>query len=169
MTEARPGLVLAPCIAGVAQLVEHHLAKVDVESSSLFARSILETLGKPGVSAFTASTQRPDRAACGGRDAHWEKAPPARLWRSQACPLTPPCGSEPSIARGVVPVVPAGSREPHSSPLGLGRTSRSRASVRSFLASGGERASSPSEADTLVGRCSVLRHGEINTRAPLAA
>ena len=26
--------------AGVAQLVEHHLAKVDVESSSLFARSI---------------------------------------------------------------------------------------------------------------------------------
>ena len=27
--------------AGVAQLVEHHLAKVDVESSSLFARSIL--------------------------------------------------------------------------------------------------------------------------------
>ena len=34
-------LVLAPCFAGVAQLVEHHLAKVDVESSSLFARSIL--------------------------------------------------------------------------------------------------------------------------------
>ena len=32
------------CSAGVAQLVEHHLAKVDVESSSLFARSIL---GKP--------------------------------------------------------------------------------------------------------------------------
>src|SRR5690606_35224691 len=27
-------------LAGVAQLVEHHLAKVDVESSSLFARSI---------------------------------------------------------------------------------------------------------------------------------
>ena len=33
-------LLLAPCSAGVAQLVEHHLAKVDVESSSLFARSI---------------------------------------------------------------------------------------------------------------------------------
>ncbi len=32
--------------AGVAQLVEHHLAKVDVESSSLFARSIFKT-GKP--------------------------------------------------------------------------------------------------------------------------
>src|SRR5579863_1145776 len=29
-----------PSLAGVAQLVEHHLAKVDVESSSLFARSI---------------------------------------------------------------------------------------------------------------------------------
>jgi hypothetical protein len=29
-------------LAGVAQLVEHHLAKVDVESSSLFARSISE-------------------------------------------------------------------------------------------------------------------------------
>ena len=27
-------------IAGVAQLVEHHLAKVDVDSSNLFARSI---------------------------------------------------------------------------------------------------------------------------------
>ena len=34
--------------AGVAQLVEHHLAKVDVESSSLFARSILR---KPLVSS----------------------------------------------------------------------------------------------------------------------
>ena len=35
-----------PCYAGVAQLVEHHLAKVDVESSSLFARSIFgETAG----------------------------------------------------------------------------------------------------------------------------
>ena len=27
-------------VASVAQLVEHHLAKVDVESSNLFARSI---------------------------------------------------------------------------------------------------------------------------------
>lgn len=42
LTDAGPGLVLAPCFAGVAQLVEHHLAKVDVESSSLFARSIFE-------------------------------------------------------------------------------------------------------------------------------
>ena len=41
LTEAEAGLLLAPCFAGVAQLVEHHLAKVDVESSSLFARSIL--------------------------------------------------------------------------------------------------------------------------------
>ena len=41
LTEAEGGLLLAPCFAGVAQLVEHHLAKVDVESSSLFARSIL--------------------------------------------------------------------------------------------------------------------------------
>lgn len=29
-------------VASVAQLVEHHLAKVDVESSSLFARSIVK-------------------------------------------------------------------------------------------------------------------------------
>ena len=29
-----------PIVAGVAQLVEHHLAKVAVESSNLFARSI---------------------------------------------------------------------------------------------------------------------------------
>ena len=28
------------CFAGVAQLVEHHLAKVDVEGSNPFARSI---------------------------------------------------------------------------------------------------------------------------------
>jgi hypothetical protein len=33
-----------PSFAGVAQLVEHYLAKVDVESSNLFARS---TLGPP--------------------------------------------------------------------------------------------------------------------------
>jgi hypothetical protein len=32
--------ILRLSLAGVAQLVEHHLAKVDVESSSLFARSI---------------------------------------------------------------------------------------------------------------------------------
>ena len=36
-----PGRILRLSHAGVAQLVEHHLAKVDVESSSLFARSIL--------------------------------------------------------------------------------------------------------------------------------
>lgn len=41
LTEERRRLLLTPCFAGVAQLVEHHLAKVDVESSSLFARSIL--------------------------------------------------------------------------------------------------------------------------------
>ena len=28
------------CFAGVAQLVEHHLAKVDVEGSNPFARSM---------------------------------------------------------------------------------------------------------------------------------
>jgi hypothetical protein len=33
--------------AGVAQLVEHHLAKVDVESSSLFARSIFQKTPAP--------------------------------------------------------------------------------------------------------------------------
>ena len=31
-------------LASVAQLVEHHLAKVDVESSNLFARSIYKPL-----------------------------------------------------------------------------------------------------------------------------
>jgi hypothetical protein len=35
-----PDSTSASPLAGVAQLVEHHLAKVDVESSSLFARSI---------------------------------------------------------------------------------------------------------------------------------
>jgi hypothetical protein len=32
--------------AGVAQLVEHHLAKVDVEGSNPFARSNFLTVGK---------------------------------------------------------------------------------------------------------------------------
>ena len=38
---AKPVFFSPSSSAGVAQLVEHHLAKVDVESSSLFARSIL--------------------------------------------------------------------------------------------------------------------------------
>ena len=33
-------------LAGVAQLVEHHLAKVDVEGSNPFARSTLPAFGK---------------------------------------------------------------------------------------------------------------------------
>ena len=33
-------------VAGVAQLVEHHLAKVDVEGSNPFARSNLPAFGK---------------------------------------------------------------------------------------------------------------------------
>ena len=37
---AKPVFFSPSSSAGVAQLVEHHLAKVDVESSSLFARSI---------------------------------------------------------------------------------------------------------------------------------
>ncbi len=45
LTEESEGLLLCTLLAGVAQLVEHHLAKVDVESSSLFARSIF----KPGL------------------------------------------------------------------------------------------------------------------------
>jgi hypothetical protein len=48
--------------AGVAQLVEHHLAKVDVESSSLFARSIF---GKPletDSSGFFMRESREERA-----------------------------------------------------------------------------------------------------------
>jgi hypothetical protein len=39
--------------AGVAQLVERNLAKVEVESSRLFSRSKLEK-GKPGASLFSA-------------------------------------------------------------------------------------------------------------------
>jgi hypothetical protein len=37
--------------AGVAQLVEHHLAKVDVDSSNLFARSIFQN-PRPRVAGF---------------------------------------------------------------------------------------------------------------------
>jgi hypothetical protein len=40
LTRDVAGYLVAVLFAGVAQLVEHHLAKVDVESSSLFARSI---------------------------------------------------------------------------------------------------------------------------------
>ena len=44
-------------VAGVAQLVEHHLAKVDVEGSNPFARSILffkdkESLSKKVVNVY---------------------------------------------------------------------------------------------------------------------
>jgi len=42
LTVTNLGLLLPLQFAGVAQLVEHFLAKEDVESSSLFARSILE-------------------------------------------------------------------------------------------------------------------------------
>ena len=41
LTVTNLGLLLPLQFAGVAQLVEHFLAKEDVESSSLFARSIL--------------------------------------------------------------------------------------------------------------------------------
>ena len=41
LTVTKLGLLLPLQFAGVAQLVEHFLAKEDVESSSLFARSIL--------------------------------------------------------------------------------------------------------------------------------
>jgi hypothetical protein len=44
---SRPYLGLS--YAGVAQLVEHHLAKVDVESSSLFARSTFKNRWFPAV------------------------------------------------------------------------------------------------------------------------
>jgi hypothetical protein len=46
LTLPRGRVALSLCTAGVAQLVEHHLAKVDVESSSLFARSIFFALRK---------------------------------------------------------------------------------------------------------------------------
>ena len=42
LTAGGGGNLIDPSFAGVAQLVEHHLAKVDVESSSLFARSIYD-------------------------------------------------------------------------------------------------------------------------------
>jgi hypothetical protein len=44
--------ILRLSLAGVAQLVEHHLAKVDVESSSLFARSNSEPSRKLGGSVI---------------------------------------------------------------------------------------------------------------------
>jgi hypothetical protein len=59
-------------------LVEHHLAKVDVESSSLFARSIFETLGKPGVSAFSSFAADEERVAKSG----WRKFGRAEHWRN---------------------------------------------------------------------------------------
>jgi hypothetical protein len=40
------------CNAGVAQLVERNLAKVEVESSRLFSRSRLKK-GKPSASLFS--------------------------------------------------------------------------------------------------------------------
>ena len=45
--------ILRLSLAGVAQLVEHHLAKVDVESSSLFARSIFVKRLKVTSGAFS--------------------------------------------------------------------------------------------------------------------
>ena len=48
-----PALSSCPLSAGVAQLVEHHLAKVDVESSSLFARSIFDKPLEPSPAAFS--------------------------------------------------------------------------------------------------------------------
>ena len=44
-------------IAGVAQLVERNLAKVEVESSRLFSRSKLDEKGKPRASLFLAQVR----------------------------------------------------------------------------------------------------------------
>ena len=44
--------------AGIAQLVEHHLAKVDVESSNLFARSIFKPPEFASGGFFVASVKR---------------------------------------------------------------------------------------------------------------
>ena len=52
LTAGKRAQYFALLFAGVAQLVEHHLAKVDVESSSLFARSILKPPRSEGVSSF---------------------------------------------------------------------------------------------------------------------
>jgi hypothetical protein len=49
LTSQNPISIVAPLLtsAGVAQLVEHHLAKVDVVSSSLIARSTFPTVFRP--------------------------------------------------------------------------------------------------------------------------
>ncbi len=53
LTIDRPPYLFPLLSAGVAQLVEHHLAKVDVESSSLFARSIFVKRLKVTSGAFS--------------------------------------------------------------------------------------------------------------------
>ena len=51
--------------ADVAQLVEHHLAKVDVASSNLVVRSQdTVTAGFPGIYAYTVGWPRGEAAAC---------------------------------------------------------------------------------------------------------
>src|SRR5690606_26095296 len=51
LLQARPGLQARPrlVLAGVAQLVEHYLAKVDVASSNLVSRSMWPALGGPSL------------------------------------------------------------------------------------------------------------------------
>src|SRR5690625_7545848 len=58
--------------AGVAQLVEHYLAKVDVASSNLVSRSTTDSLNDPASTAFV-SCIRPL-----SRQASWCPAPPRR-------------------------------------------------------------------------------------------
>ena len=52
-------------IADVAQLVEHHLAKVDVASSNLVVRSQDTVTARfPGIRAYTVGWPRGEAAAC---------------------------------------------------------------------------------------------------------
>ena len=65
LTAAGGGNLINPSFAGVAQLVEHHLAKVAVESSSLFARSISPDdpgAGAPGSSSIRLRQMNGDAA-----------------------------------------------------------------------------------------------------------
>ena len=68
LTRLGEGLLLIPSFAGVAQLVEHHLAKVDVESSSLFARSIFrKTAGGDAGGLFVFQALAPPKRVWGKR------------------------------------------------------------------------------------------------------
>ncbi len=69
LDESRTGIKMRGSNAGIAQLVEHDLAKVGVASSSLVSRSSLaaEALVTPGLLALRAMTRAERPGRCLGR------------------------------------------------------------------------------------------------------